>query len=79
MPMQSILQNSNKRLEFWESRQKNKSGRSQCPNRRKKLQQPAAELCAGNQRKQKHRMQMNINDKNAESAKISDIRLAVYK
>ena len=33
--MQRIIQNSNKRLKDWEARQKNKSGSSQCPSRRK--------------------------------------------
>ena len=33
--MQSILQNSNKRLENWKPRQKNNSGRSQRLSRRK--------------------------------------------
>ena len=35
VPMQRIIQNSNKRLKDWEARQKNKSGSSQCPSRRK--------------------------------------------
>lgn len=35
IPMQSILQNSNKRLENWKPRQKNNSGRSQRLSRRK--------------------------------------------
>ena len=49
------------------------------PQQEEKPQQLAAGLCAGSQRKQKHRIWPSINDKNAESAKISDKQLAVYK
>ena len=49
------------------------------PQQEEKTATTCCRIICQESEKAKHRMQMNINDKNAESAKIPDKQLAVYK